>query len=285
MRMGSLYLTHLSPPPNGSDDPSGSGSPAVSPKDDVSATFIVINGVVGPESSHKTANGNRQGHPSYASTDGTAPSGVDPSATRGNSTIHKRRLDREDANNPDKLHDEGGPMSFCSDSLQAPMILTISGPESGPEDLTSASSRSLSSGSELSGPTLVHLGSPISGRYLLVSIQAGGRSYPFLLEPESQHLVGRRGEEGKDSFHAHRFVTCGNGDKTYCSAETLHKLISISQAECRVDIGTVKIDVSLGVMQKKGELGNDKYEKGGAQPMTALLHDRGRDRRAGRVID
>ncbi len=60
----------------------------------------------------------------------------------------------------------------------------------------------------------------------------------------------QKGEVGKDYFHANRFVTCG--DKTYYSTEALHKLISISQAECRVDIGTAKIDVSVGVMRKKG---------------------------------
>jgi hypothetical protein len=94
----------------------------------------------------------------------------------------------------------------------------------------------------------------------------------------------QKGEKGKDSFHANRFVTCDNGDKTYCFVEGLHKLISISQAERRVDIRAAKIDVSLEVMRKKGELGNnrdDKYEQGGAQTMTELLHDRGRDRRPG----
>jgi hypothetical protein len=68
----------------------------------------------------------------------------------------------------------------------------------------------------------------------------------------------QKDEKGKDSFHANRFVTCGNGDKTYCSVEALHKLISISQAERRVDIRAAKIDVSLEVMRKKGELGNNR---------------------------
>jgi len=73
-------------------------------------------------------------------------------------------------------------------------------------------------------------------------------------------------QKGEDE--GRRFITCGNGDKTYCqcSAAALHKLISISQAEWGVDMGGTKINVSLGVMRKRGELGNDmydKYEQGG----------------------
>lgn len=92
----------------------------------------------------------------------------------------------------------------------------------------------------------------------------------------------QKAEEGKDSFTANRFITCGNGDKTYYSAEALHKLIQISQAECRVDIGAAQIDVSLGVGRKKGELGDDRNDKYGAQSINEmeLLHDRSRDRRA-----
>jgi len=49
------------------------------------------------------------------------------------------------------------------------------------------------------------------------------------------------------------------------TAEALQKLISISQAGCRVDdTGAAKTDVSRGGMRKKGELGddrNDKYEQ------------------------
>ena len=64
-------------PPNGSGDPSGSGSTAVPPNDDDVSTNSMnvaenINGVMGPESS-KTANRNRDGQLSYASTDRKAP--------------------------------------------------------------------------------------------------------------------------------------------------------------------------------------------------------------------
>jgi len=132
--------------PNGTDDPSGSGIPAVQPNDDASTNSMnvaeKINGVMGPES-RKAANGNRERHrPSNASTGGKASLGehlavfvavsrqpsrtreprvdshrqftVDPSTTGESS---QTAAGQGDANNPDQMYRGGpGPVSVCSDS-------------------------------------------------------------------------------------------------------------------------------------------------------------------------